>query len=141
MGMNTFFFRLVSLGCLSLLALVYSAPAFAASCTWSNGSNLSSALDNCVPAGSVSVAGNDYTVATGIKNRMIIIANNLITIGGIVSVAGVVYGAILMVLSGGDDGKVKKGRQAVIYSLGGFLLMLLAYPLVNMTLNFFFSLG
>jgi hypothetical protein len=51
-----------------------------------------------------------------------------------------VYSGIQYTLSYGDDEKIKKAKMTWIYSAIGLLLLLLAFPLVDILVNFIFSL-
>ena len=51
---------------------------------------------------------------------------------GIVAVIGIVFGAIVWTTSQGDPAKVKKGRDAVIYSIIGLFIVLMAVAITNL---------
>ncbi len=54
---------------------------------------------------------------------------------GLVAVAVILYGGVLMVIAAGDDEQFGKGKTAVQYSLVGIIVILLAYSLVNWVLG------
>jgi hypothetical protein len=54
-----------------------------------------------------------------------------IGIAGILGIISMTWGGIQMVLSTGDDEKLKKGRSIMVYSLVGVILAGLAYTLVK----------
>lgn len=74
-----------------------------------------------------------WTLGINILTNVIAYA---IGIASILWVIGVTWWGIQMVLSTGDDEKLKKGRYILIYSLIGVLLAGLAYSLVNTIMNF-----
>lgn len=54
---------------------------------------------------------------------------------GIAAVAVIVLGGVTYVTSQGDPGKVKKGRDTIIYGLVGLVVALLAFAIVTFVLN------
>lgn len=58
-----------------------------------------------------------------------------ISIAGILWVIGITWGWLQMVLSTGDDEKLKKWRYTVIYSLIGVIVAGMAYGIVTLILN------
>ncbi len=69
------------------------------------------------------------------------IANRVITLAAVVAIAGIVFAGFHMVSAFGDDEKLKQGKEALKWSVLGFALALLSFPLVNATVNFFYSTG
>lgn len=59
------------------------------------------------------------------------LATLLISIAAGAAVLGVIVGGAMMVLNFGDESKVEKGRQAVYYSLGGFVIVLAAQAITT----------
>ena len=55
----------------------------------------------------------------------------LVWIVGIASVIVIIYGGILFTTSAGDSGKVKKGKDAILYGIVGLLIAILAYVIVG----------
>ncbi|MDA1208923.1 MAG: hypothetical protein O2904_02725 [bacterium] len=53
----------------------------------------------------------------------------------------VVYGGFMMLMSFGDESKVTKGRNAVIFSLGGFALTLVSQTIVSFVVTKYGSLA
>lgn len=51
---------------------------------------------------------------------------------GIVAVIGIIFGSIVWTTSQGDPSKIKKGRDAVIYSVIGLIIVLLAVAITNL---------
>lgn len=54
---------------------------------------------------------------------------------GIAAVAVIVLGGVTYVTSQGDPGKVKKGRDTIIYGIVGLVVALLAFAIVTFVLN------
>jgi hypothetical protein len=136
--------RLSSLFCavcvvaLWALAWVVVPQALAAGCSYSEGSSVLENIADCSPEGSLD-SGGDVSVS-GMKNRIITIANNLIILGSLAAIGGIVYSSFLFIFSNGDDGQATTARMGIIYSLAGFAAMLLAFPAVNAVINLVFDL-
>ena len=62
------------------------------------------------------------------------IINVVLSFMGILAVISVVYGGVNYVLSQGDAGKVKRGKDAIIYGVVGLIVALSAYAIVNFVL-------
>ncbi len=71
---------------------------------------------------------------------MIQIANNIIIAGSLLAIAMIIYSSILFIVSNGDDSQAGTAKKGILYSLLGFGLTLIAFPLVNALINFVFDL-
>ena len=98
------------------------------------------AAGNC-PAGSLkntynsspaecNVDGTD-TFATDFKN----IINWIVGVAGLVAVVVVIIGGVTYMTSNGDPGKVKKGKDTILYGIIGLLICALAFAIVNFVIN------
>ncbi len=63
------------------------------------------------------------------------VINVLLVIGGIVSVIMIIVGGINFAVSNGDQAKIKKGRDTVLYSVIGLVVSLLAFAIVNFVID------
>ena len=59
------------------------------------------------------------------------IINAVIAVLGIVCVVVMIIGGINYMTSSGDAGKVKKGKDTILYGLIGLVICVLAFALVN----------
>ena len=66
------------------------------------------------------------------------IINFLIGIVGSVALFIFIVGALLTIVSEGNDDRVQKGKQAMLYSLLGVAMSLMAYFIVTFVQSFFF---
>ena len=66
-------------------------------------------------------------VETTLKN----IINAIVGLLGIVCVIVMIIGGVTYMTSGGDAGKVKKGKDTILYGLIGLVICALSYVLVN----------
>lgn len=63
------------------------------------------------------------------------IINGILGIIGLVAVVFVIYGGFLYITSAGDPGKVKKGKDAILYSLIGLVVVGIAFAVVNFVIT------
>ena len=54
---------------------------------------------------------------------------------GIVAVIGIIFGAVVWTTSQGDSEKVKKGRNAVLFSTIGLVIVILATVITNFVIK------
>ena len=73
------------------------------------------------------VNGGGDDLVTNITN----IINAIIAILGIVCVVVMIIGGVNYMTSSGDAGKVKKGKDTILYGLIGLVICVLAFALVN----------
>ncbi len=59
------------------------------------------------------------------------LANWLLAIIGIVAVIMILYGAFLYIVAAGDEDKVKKAKNVIIYGLVGVVVAILAFAIVS----------
>ncbi len=65
----------------------------------------------------------------------------MIEFGALFAIGAIVFSGIQYTTSYGEDEKVKKAKMTGIYALIGLLLLLIAFPLVDIIINFLYSLG
>ncbi len=65
----------------------------------------------------------------------------LVFVAGALAVAFLIYGGILYITAGGDAEKATKGKTAVINSVIGIIIVLLALIIINWVKNFVSSGG
>lgn len=75
------------------------------------------------------------------KAKVVRITNQLILLGSILSVGGIVFAAFLYTSALGDGEKVKKAKTSFKFAITGFVLMLLSFPIVNAIVNLIYGLG
>lgn len=67
--------------------------------------------------------------------KIVEILNWVYAIMGLVAVAGIIFGAIVWTSSQGDPGKIKKGRDAIIYAVIGLFIVLTAVAITNLVIG------
>ena len=126
------------------LPVVFSVPSVSAAGCWEgNGDSSlcfggeSSGLPK--PKGAISVG--DGVLESGVKGKIIAVANRIISVVAIVAIGGIVFAGFHMVTAFGDDEKHKKGKEALKWAILGFVVALISFPLVNATINLFYATG
>jgi len=96
-------------------------------------------LSNACIIGGVSCSG---TLGGGMAGSLIESLGKIFLAGAAgFAVMFVVYGGFMMLMSFGDESKVTKGRNAVVFSLGGFALTLVAQTIVSFVVGKFGGLA
>ena len=67
--------------------------------------------------------------------NMQVILNWVYAIMGIVAVIGIIFGAVVWTTSQGDPEKVKKGRNAVLFSTIGLAIVILATVITSFVIK------
>ena len=79
------------------------------------------------------------TTTDGFSDKLTKALNWVFGIIGIVAVIMIILGGFTMMTSSGDPGKVKKGKDTILYGVIGLVVALLAVVIVNFVLNSVFS--
>ena len=90
--------------------------------------NIASSLTDGFTNGAQEQAGGGVKGSNSIVQEVITV---LVWIVGIASVIVIIYGGILFTTSAGDSGKVKKGKDAILYGIVGLIIAILAYVIVG----------
>ncbi|MDD5198081.1 MAG: hypothetical protein PHN60_04450 [Candidatus Gracilibacteria bacterium] len=130
--------KILSSLALGIITFLSFSPLFA-DCSYDGNGSVQGSLGGCAPVGSIT--SNDYSIVGGVKGKVVQITNQLIIAGSILSVGGIVFAAILYVTALGDGEKVKKAKTALQFSVIGFVLMLLSFPIVNAIVNLIYGIG
>ncbi len=67
------------------------------------------------------------------------ILNWIFGIIGIVAVVMIIIGGFNFMTSAGDPGKVKKGKDTILYGIIGLVIAILAFAIVNFVINGIFK--
>ena len=84
---------------------------------------------------------NGWDGVTAIKALVKSTAKTIIAFGALFAIGAIVFSGIQYTTSYGDDEKVKKAKTTGVYAIIGLLLLLLAFPLVDILVNFVYGLG
>ena len=76
-------------------------------------------------------AGTGDSIQDGVKN----ILSGVFVLAGIVAVIMIIIGAVRYTTSQGDPGRVKKGKDTILYGVIGLVIAILAFAIVNFVLT------
>ena len=96
-------------------------------------------MAECKPTRGIQAEGEDYTIERGAQQKVIAIANQLISAGSILAIGAIVYAAILYTIAAGDDERIKKAKGSLKFGIIGFVMMLISFPLVNAIIKLIYS--
>ena len=131
--MKTFSYIILSL----LFAYLLTGYVSAADCDPNN----MSALDfiRSCSNGSVAVNAGWTSDTAAVKELVVKVAERALQFGGLFAVGALVWSGIKYNTSYGDDERVKSAKTTAIYAVTWLILMLVAFPFVNMMINFIYS--
>ncbi|MDD3302841.1 MAG: hypothetical protein PHN31_04735, partial [Candidatus Gracilibacteria bacterium] len=95
---------------------IYSAG----SCSY--GGDPLSSLEGCVSNTSVIQTTGISNPETWFKDLMLSYIGKISTVLAVVAIGSIAYGSMMMVISGGNDDKIKKGRKIIQWALIGLAL-------------------
>lgn len=119
-----------------LFLSLFFFQAYAVDCDF-NG-NIGQSLDNCLDGTDLVDASGPTLVEWNLKIQFV---NWTLALGGILglfAVGAIVYGSLLLTLSGGDEEKISHGKDIVKWSLIGFLWVITASGLVRLVIEVIF---
>ena len=61
--------------------------------------------------------------------------NVFTSVMGFLAVAMIIYGGFMLLTAQGDPARIKRGKDVVLYSVIGLILVMLAYAIVNFVMN------
>jgi len=71
----------------------------------------------------------------GVIETITVIIDVVLGVLGFVAVIVIIFGGVTFMTSTGDPGKVKKGKDTILYGVIGLVIALLAYGIVNFILS------
>jgi len=93
--------------------------------------------------GTINAEGHidDACTVSDLFNTVIRVTNFLIAFAGLIAVVMLVWAGLDMVLSAGNPGNYGKAKKKMAGAIGGFILVLIAFVLVNTLVNGSLNLG
>ena len=79
----------------------------------------------------LTIIGGDSATTDNFNTKLQAVLNWIFGIIGIVAVIMIILGGFTMMTSSGDPGKVKKGKDTILYGVIGLVVALLAVVIVN----------
>lgn len=78
---------------------------------------------------------NNGQATTDLQGSIGSILSVVYTVIGIVAVVMIILGGVNYAMSQGDPGKVKKGKDTIMYGIIGLIIVLLAFAITNFVLT------
>ncbi|NDK08412.1 hypothetical protein EOM39_04155 [Candidatus Gracilibacteria bacterium] len=103
------------------------------------GGDIGSSIETCIGTAKV-MKTDDLTVEAGFKDLIVSFVNKIGTILAVVAVGSIAYGSMVIVISGGNDEKIKKGRNIIKWSLVGFLILVSAAGIIKLIIYIVYGL-
>ncbi len=117
-----------------------SAGIFWAKKCWFNG-NIWSSLDGCLSNSPLVDASWNTLIEGNVKNQIRTWTTAIATLLGLLAVGAIVYGGLLMTLSGWEEEKIKKWKDVVKWSLIWFLAIVTTGALIRVIVEFVFDIA
>jgi hypothetical protein len=86
----------------------------------------------------LSLSSNQWYQIDNVKNKIIYVTQKLIILAWILAIWWIVYSGFVFVMWLWDWEKVKKAKNALQWSLLGFLIAIISQQLINATINFIY---
>ncbi|MFZ2255824.1 MAG: hypothetical protein WAW59_08150 [Patescibacteria group bacterium] len=77
----------------------------------------------------------------GTLKLVIQVSERVLQFGALFAIGAIVFSGIRYTTSAGDDEKLKSAKNTAIYALIGLILLLVAFPMVDIVIRFVYSLG
>jgi len=76
-----------------------------------------------------------------VKDLVKKVSKGVIAFGALLAIGAIVFSGVQYTMSYGDDEKIKKAKSTGVYAIMGLILLLVAFPFVDIMINFVYSLG
>ena len=136
--MKKIFLLVCVLLCVSVSIISVHALSFSSKPCQYNGS-IEGSLDGCLQWSNLVDASGPTLLEGNVKVQVVSWTNALAAFLGLLAVGAIVYGGLLMTLSGGEDEKIKKGKDIIKWSLLWFLALIVAGAVVRIVVEVMFS--
>lgn len=126
----------------SLFFLPLSQISFAdaSDCDAASQGNAAEFLAKCA-SGTTGIQVKADGSVTSVKDRIVDIAKKAIAFGALLAVGAIVWAGIQYTKSFGEDESLKKAKNTGIYAVIGLILLMSAFGLVDIIINFIYGLG
>jgi len=112
----------------------------AAKCEYDGKKEIFGMLKWCAPERTIQEKWK-YRIGVEVKTRIAKLTRDVMKVWALLAVGGIVFAGILMITSVGKDEQMTTAKNALIWCAIGFIAMVSAYPMVNITVNFIYELG
>ena len=120
-------YSLLFVTCLVLASLVKPVSAFTCPDKTVREGESVSALSEC----NVEKTEGEKSLMSNVN----MLINVFASVMGFLAVGMIIYGGFMLLTAQGDPARIKRGKDVVLYSVIGVILVMLAYAIVNFVMN------
>ena len=120
-------YSLLFITCLVLASLVKPVSAFTCPDKTVREGESVSALSEC----NVEKTEGEKSLMSNVS----MLINVFASVMGFLAVGMIIYGGFMLLTAQGDPARIKRGKDVVLYSVIGLILVVLAYAIVNFVMN------
>lgn len=125
-----------------ILSFIFTFDSFAGNCAFSSWSSLTDNLNGCEwNITKVVTNSSAYKIEDWFKDIIYDWVKNISVLLSIFAAGAIVYGWFMMVISGWEEEKIKKGKDIVKWSIIWFIWLISAGAIISIVINFMYSLG
>lgn len=126
-NLRNIIYSLLFITCLVFASLVKPVSAFTCPDKTVREGESVSALSEC----NVEKTDGDRSLMSNVA----MLINVFASVMGFLAVGMIVYGGFMLLTAQGDPARIKRGKDVVLYSVIGVILVMLAYAIVNFVMN------
>ena len=126
-SLRNIIYSLLFITCLVFASLVKPVSAFTCPEKTVRVGESVSALSEC----NVEKTDGDRSLMSNVS----MLINVFASVMGFLAVGMIVYGGFMLLTAQGDPARIKRGKDVVLYSVIGVILVMLAYAIVNFVMN------
>ena len=126
-SLKNIIYSLLFTTCLVFVSLVKPVSAFTCPDKTIREGESVSALSEC----NVEKTEGDKSLMSNVS----MLINVFASVMGFLAVGMIIYGGFMLLTAQGDPARIKRGKDVVLYSVIGVILVMLAYAIVNFVMN------
>ena len=126
-SLRNIIYSLLFITCLVFASLVKPVSAFTCPEKTVRVGESVSALSEC----NVEKTEGDKSLMSNVS----MLINVFASVMGFLAIGMIIYGGFMLLTAQGDPARIKRGKDVVLYSVIGLILVVLAYAIVNFVMN------
>ena len=126
-SLRNIIYSLLFITCLVLASLVKPVSAFTCPDKTIREGESVSALSEC----NVEKTEGEKSLMSNVS----MLINVFASVMGFLAIGMIIYGGFMLLTAQGDPARIKRGKDVVLYSVIGLILVMLAYAIVNFVMN------
>ena len=126
-SLRNIIYSLLFITCLVLASLVKPVSAFTCPDKTIREGESVSALSEC----NVEKTEGEKSLMSNVN----MLINVFASVMGFLAIGMIIYGGFMLLTAQGDPARIKRGKDVVLYSVIGLILVVLAYAIVNFVMN------